>query len=114
MADDAFYAVLRLINLTAHGVYVEKIACGSDQVEVFFSRSRAMFQPIMDFTGKAGVQIEWCSLDAFTPMAVEIFSEDGPLLALKMRGVEFKQVNRNLLWQNINSLKFTLSLSRLD
>lgn len=114
MADDEFYAVLRLINLTAHGVYVEKVACSSDQVEVSFSRSSAMFQPTMDFTGKAGAQIEWCSLDAFTPIAVGISLKDGPLLALKMRGVEFKPEKSNPLWQTINSLEFTVSLSRLD
>lgn len=114
MVNDDFYAMLRFMNLTAHGVYVEKIACSSEEVDVFFSRSKAIFESVVDFTGKADADIEWRPLSAFTPMAVEMFSEEGFLLALKIEGVDFRQENRNPLWQRINSLKFTVDVARLD
>lgn len=111
---DDFHAVLRLINLTAHGVYVEKISCRSQQVDVFCSRSGHMFGKTMDWTGKAGEAVEWIPLSDFAPTGVEIFSDSGLMLALKIRGAEYKPENRNPLWQSINSLKFDVVLSRLD
>lgn len=112
MYEDDFYAILRLINLTAHGVYIEEISCPSEQVDASFSQSNGIFGHVMSYGSKDVV--EWFPLSDFRPQSVNIFSEIGVRIALKISGVNFRKQSKNIFWQNINQVDFKISFSRLD